>query len=275
MTEEVAPQENESAHTGTALPVSQHATLPSSFVGALKRVWVVVAAALLVGLTLGWTANNQESEIATLESRVTELQEEITETASKLESAEAKNSDLERDNADLDRQLLELTAAIPIPDYSGETATKVKSDASDHGWEVSTKSEPSPKPAGTVLSQSPAPGTEMKYGATVTLVVAEAMPEQWYPVWTQTGRGRVVTPVIDLPDVDAGDLRVTYDFKSSGHNALWLCNMMGEKEDLLHNEIGAFKNTSTLYISWDGCVLDIEGGGAWTVTIEAFGVPGA
>lgn len=237
------------------------------------RIVGVALIAVLAGIALGWTVNSGASEIAVLEAQVTELEARLAGTEEELAASSAERQDLASSNQELEDEVAGLQAAVPMPDYAGKTASEAEADAKSHGWSVTRSGQPSPQPERTVISQEPPAGTDMKLGAPVKLVIAEPMPAQWYEVWSQSGSGRVITPVIDLPDVESGNLRVTYDFKGTGHNALWLCNMVGGKEDLLHNEIGSFKNTSTLFLTWDGLVFDIEGSGRWTVTLEAFGVP--
>lgn len=240
---------------------------------AQTRMLVVAVVAVLVGTAAGWMMNGRAADIAALESQAADLEQRLEETEAKLAAADSENRTLAAVNEDLEDEIAGLQAAVPLPDYSGRPATEAEADAKSHGWSVTRAGQPSAKAAGTVLSQEPLAGAQMKLGASVKLVVAEPMPAQWYEVWSQSGSGRVITPVIDLPAVDSGNLRVTYDFKGTGHNALWLCNMVGEKEDLLHNDIGSIKNTSALYLSWEGLVFDIEGSGRWTVKLEAYGVP--
>ncbi|MBW2673646.1 MAG: PASTA domain-containing protein [Deltaproteobacteria bacterium] len=234
---------------------------------------LVFLAVLIVGLMIGLVVGGDDDVVADLEAQVESLSTELSSAEANLSEANREIVSFRGDAENLTEQVAVLQASVPLPDYLGDSASSARSNAEEHGWTVSEQSEPSLNPAGTVLSQEPAAGTEMELGSSVVLVVAEPMPTQWYEVWTKSGSGRVVTPVIDLPDVESGDLRVAYEFQGTGHNALWLCNMVGGKEDLLHNEIGSMSNTSTLYISWDGCVFDINGSGPWTVTLEAFGVP--
>lgn len=236
-------------------------------------VAVIVVIAVLAGAALGSSLNSGATEIAALQAQVADLEARLSETEEELAVSDSQRQELADSNRELEEEVSALQAIVPLPDYVGKTASAAEADAKSHGWNVTSSLQPSPQAEGTVLAQGPPAGTEMKLGAPVKLVVAEPMPAQWYEVWSQSGSGRVVTPVIGLPDLDSGNLRVTYDFAGTGHNALWLCNKTGEKEDLLHNDIGKIKNTSTLYLTWDGLVFDIDGGGRWTVVLEAYGVP--
>ena len=62
-----------------------------------------------------------------------------------------------------------------VPEVSGETQSAATAALSAAGLKVSTvKREVAEPTAGTVISQSPAAGTQVKAGATVTIVVAQA-----------------------------------------------------------------------------------------------------
>ena len=62
-----------------------------------------------------------------------------------------------------------------VPEVSGETQANATATISAAGLKVSTvKREVSEPPAGTVISQDPAAGTQVKPGSTVTIVVSQA-----------------------------------------------------------------------------------------------------
>ncbi|WP_031509135.1 Stk1 family PASTA domain-containing Ser/Thr kinase [Streptomyces megasporus] len=64
-------------------------------------------------------------------------------------------------------------SAVEVPDVTGENVDEAEKTLRKENFEVERKAEISDKPAGTVLSQDPAGGSEAKPGSTVTLTVAQ------------------------------------------------------------------------------------------------------
>lgn len=64
-----------------------------------------------------------------------------------------------------------------VPDVVGTTSSEATETLRDAGFEVNVVSVPSDRPAGTVVAQSPAAGTEQPAGTSVRLNVAEAATE--------------------------------------------------------------------------------------------------
>jgi eukaryotic-like serine/threonine-protein kinase len=77
---------------------------------------------------------------------------------------------------------------VSVPDVTGKTADDATAELQSAGLQVSrTEQESQDRPAGTVLSQSPAGGTAVNKGATVTLTVAKAPAVVTVPVPDVTG----------------------------------------------------------------------------------------
>lgn len=61
---------------------------------------------------------------------------------------------------------------ITVPDLAGARSSEARSRLRELGLRVTQKPIESPRPKGTVIRQSPAPGTELREGQTVTLTVS-------------------------------------------------------------------------------------------------------
>jgi hypothetical protein len=78
--------------------------------------------------------------------------------------------ELKSDNADL---AAKLAARRPLPDFAGRAQADVEALAEELGWELEVTEQASGKGVGTVIGQSPEPGTLMELGARVAIVVAK------------------------------------------------------------------------------------------------------
>lgn len=65
----------------------------------------------------------------------------------------------------------------PVPSLVGKTLDDAKNDLKGLNFSVRTIEQASDQPAGTVLSQSPEPGTEARVSSIITLVVSTGVPE--------------------------------------------------------------------------------------------------
>ncbi len=98
-------------------------------------------------------------------------------------------------------------ALVATPDVIGDRSSDASAELREAGLRVRTELEPSDRPEGTVLSQSPAPGMELARDSLVTLTVASA--------WRDGQKVVVVPDVADMSSARAREhlraagLRVT------------------------------------------------------------------
>ena len=62
---------------------------------------------------------------------------------------------------------------VSVPNVIGTTVERAQRSLEGAGFEVTTVTAPSNQPAGTVIDQTPAPNTEVRAGASITLAVSE------------------------------------------------------------------------------------------------------
>jgi beta-lactam-binding protein with PASTA domain len=70
---------------------------------------------------------------------------------------------------------------VTVPDVTGLTRESAEARLGDEGFEVSTDEQESDEPEGDVISQSPAGGTNVARGETVTIVVSTGRPQVAVP----------------------------------------------------------------------------------------------
>lgn len=83
-------------------------------------------------------------------------------------------------------------STVMVPSLTGKTIEDARNDVRDLNVSIRTVDQASSEPAGTVLSQSPAAGSEVRISAVITLVVSTGVPET--PVETptpNTGDGQI------------------------------------------------------------------------------------
>ena len=83
-------------------------------------------------------------------------------------------------------------STVKVPSLTGKTIEDARNDVRDLNVSIRTVDQASSEPAGTVLSQSPAAGSEVRISAVITLVVSTGVPET--PVETptpDTGDGQI------------------------------------------------------------------------------------
>lgn len=122
---------------------------------------------------------------------VTRLRGDLAEAQAATEDYRQDNADLETENdalsdevasleaslADLEDKVAALKAEEPAPRLVGSTAAEALKVIRSNDWEPEVKRKVTASvPAGTVLSQTPKPGTMLVPGEEVTLVVAKAPP---------------------------------------------------------------------------------------------------
>lgn len=83
-------------------------------------------------------------------------------------------------------------STVMVPSLTGKTIEDARNDVRDLNVSIRTVDQASSEPAGTVLSQSPPAGSEVRISAVITLVVSTGVPET--PVETptpNTGDGQI------------------------------------------------------------------------------------
>ena len=120
-------------------------------------------------------------------------------------------------------------STVQIPSLTGKTIEDARNDVRDLNVSIRTVDQASSEPAGTVLSQSPAAGSEVRISAVITLVVSTGVPET--PVETPT------------PDTGDGQIQESWWWSSDGSHqihqltdgSMW--NEKGERCDAEGNPI--------------------------------------
>jgi hypothetical protein len=104
------------------------------------------------------------------EADVTRLEDEVAELEDRLTEARAENGALQR-------RVTRMNARRELPDLVGMMKMKALDLEAAFGWNGTIEYRFATAPAGTILSQRPAPGTMMRYGAPYSLVVAKPLPQ--------------------------------------------------------------------------------------------------
>lgn len=117
---------------------------------------------------------SSEDEIASLDDTVLDLNEE--------------KSELSVANEELSLELVKLNAKRPMPDVVGTAVGSLERLANDFGWSVKTTHRFSTARAGSILSQTPEPGTMMRFEAPILVVVAKSPPRVPDLVGEQRGK---------------------------------------------------------------------------------------
>ena len=123
-----------------------------------------------------------------LEARLTAAQSRASSagasSAGEIERLESSNASLESDldaargeNESLRDQMMKLNAKRELPKLVGLSNDYASRLEDKYGWDLRLKAQYSTAKPGTVLSQSPAAGTMMSYGAPFTLVIAKEIPK--------------------------------------------------------------------------------------------------
>jgi eukaryotic-like serine/threonine-protein kinase len=79
---------------------------------------------------------------------------------------------------------------VTVPDVTGLTRESAEARLGDEGLEVAADEQESDEPEGDVISQSPAGGTRVSRGETVTIVVSTGRPQVDVPDVVGTGEDR-------------------------------------------------------------------------------------
>lgn len=97
-------------------------------------------------------------------------------------------------------------STVKVPSLTGKTIEDARNDVRDLNVSIRTVDQASSEPAGTVLSQSPAAGSEVRISAVITLVVSTGVPET--PVETPT------------PDTGDGQIQESWWWSSDGSHQI-------------------------------------------------------
>lgn len=167
-------------------------------------IGVAISAAIVVGLigllagflifdddedgtdTAETTTSAVEDTIDTdeLQAERDELAAQVEEQQGRIEELESQLEELEAERDELQTQLDEAEdgsqqpATVPAPDVTGGTVDDAASVADQNGWElVERPVEAGDEEPGTVVAQSPSPGTDMIEGSVLVVDVAEEPTE--------------------------------------------------------------------------------------------------
>lgn len=150
-----------------------------------RRPFLSTALASVLGVVIGAggaSANQVDLEArlstAMKKARAVELAAatEIGDLESANSAMEGKNESLQDENAKLKRQISRLNAKRDLPRLVGASEDYAANLEDKYGWTLRVTRRYSNEKAGTVLSQSPAPGTMMSYAASFKVVVAKTIP---------------------------------------------------------------------------------------------------
>ncbi|MDQ3956780.1 MAG: PASTA domain-containing protein [Actinomycetota bacterium] len=137
----------------------------------------VVAIALLAFLLGKGSASSGSGVEASLSAARADAAGEVAGLESDLSDLEEDYASLRNENARLTRQVEQMNARRELPSLVGSARAFALKLETRYAWNANVEYRYSTEPAGTILSQSPAPGTMMRFGATYTVVVAKALPK--------------------------------------------------------------------------------------------------
>lgn len=140
-----------------------------------------IIAAGLVGLMIGGSGEGDSStKLASATSAPSASSAtrdaELSALEAERDDLEAEISELEDENSELQSEFLKLNARRPLPALVGSSLEKAEELEDRFGWHVTVKYRYSDVRPGTVLAQTPASGTEMRYEGPVSVVVARQIP---------------------------------------------------------------------------------------------------
>lgn len=145
--------------------------------------------AVMIGLLsflLGTTAGGSgtaglEADLAAARDDARSIQAEadgdVDDLSGDVEALEERVAKLTAENAALTRQVERVNARRELPNVVGAMEGRALELEDDYGWAVSVEYRYATARPGTILSQRPAAGTMMRYGAPYTVVVAKALPQ--------------------------------------------------------------------------------------------------
>ena len=249
---------------------------------AQTRTWLSLSLAFLLGATIAAAGTqtrvsdvesdltaaesllgDQRSRADDLESEMGDLHDEITDVEAELSETVDEADDLRDERDELKHQVAALRSKRPIPNLVGKQEGAAEKLESAFGWSLSINKQGSEKSPGTILAQSPSAGTQMKYGATMTVTVAKPLPPGWKDVKVFSGSGSMNTSTFKLTRQKS---RIVYSFSGGTNASMVLYEAPRNYTDLLLNEIGTMSGSTRLYYTgtyW----LEICCG-SWTVRVQ-------
>jgi hypothetical protein len=91
---------------------------------------------------------------------------------------------------------------VTVPNVEGRKLARARDTLRDRGLQVEVSKQASSKPVGTVIGQTPLPGSKRQAGATVQLIVAKPKPEPPDDVENGTDCQGYMPCIPPGPDVD-------------------------------------------------------------------------
>jgi serine/threonine-protein kinase len=98
-----------------------------------------------------------------------------------------------------------VSARVSVPDVRGKTEDEARSILGQYGFRVSTKTQESSQPTGTVLAQSPSPNSTQNRDATITLTISQQATPSPTPTPTPTGSPTSTPTTGTSPSPGQGD----------------------------------------------------------------------
>lgn len=147
-----------------------------------RHPYVTSGAALVLGFFVGVGSAAPEGS-STLESALASAEANVDAAHEENEGLEERLASLEDDNEALDRELGLLSDKLDaerskrdLPDFSGQSRESVEALAAKFGWDLRINKRSSDMAPGTVISQSPAAGTEVSDGSNLSITIAKPPP---------------------------------------------------------------------------------------------------
>lgn len=235
--------------------------------------WVTALTALFLGVAIGGSGGVDQSKLDAADARADAAQAKAARLQSRLAGVTDRAERAEGDNARLEDQVTTLSAKGEVPGLTGMDIDDARGDETvgTFNWRVHTVSRVSGQAPGTVIAQSPAEGTTLKSGRSITLTVAKKAPpkpKQWVTIKTLQGASATKTPEFHIPS--GAKARLVYDMPEDSNNAITLYQAPDEYVDLLLNEIGPQSGSTRIYQSGT-YYLDVTG--AYTISVQVFKRP--
>ena len=227
---------------------------------------LAIVTALAVGVAVGLVVGGGGGEKTGAEGRLAAVETERDGLRARLRTTEGRL-------ADLMKRVKELRAQGAVPSFVGERIGAIEADrsVSVYNWRIRTRDESSSQAPGTVLRQSPAAGSRLKAGRSITLVVAKnapLRPRRWVAITTLTGAGLTRTrPFTIERGVPA---RLVYDMPQDGNNAIVLYRAGTGNGNLLLNNFGPQRGVTQLHVAG---TFYLEVTGSYKIQVQVFRRP--
>lgn len=124
----------------------------------------------------GTDTSGLEARLAAAEAAERSTAADADAAAEERDGLEAQLEQLRSEHSQLEERLAKLNARRPLPKLVGAKVARAETLAERFGWDISLRERYADVRPGTILEQTPAPGTEMRYDKTFKVVVAKAIP---------------------------------------------------------------------------------------------------